>query len=338
MKRVSMWQALLRLAVIAVAYGAGWYSHSVGKPKIGGVKTRHVANNEFRLTSPLLDVELPEGVGVNYEPLPFKNRVMELVKMQIKNGQAREIAVYYRDMHDGPWFGINENKEFDPASMMKVPVMIAWLKRAEINPRVFSERLDYNFSDDLRTMQTIKPGRSVEPGLSYTVEELLSLMMNYSDNNATRLLYNSLKPEELQDVMAGMDVENHSHGDVNLVSAHGYSGLFRILYNASYLNRNMSEKALHLLSLQEFPQGISAGVPKGTVVAAKFGEATMGTPGKERQLHEFGLVYHPKHAYILGIMTQGSNLESLATVIRQISQLVYTEVDAGTFSQEDNRR
>ena len=211
---------------------------------------------------------------MNSEPLPFKRKVKELIQAQIGKGQVREVAVYYRDLHDGPWFGINEDKEFDPGSMLKVPVMVAWLKRAEANPQALSERLTYDYPEDMRVMQTIKPAQSAEPGRSYTVEELLRLMMNYSDNNATRLLYSRLKPEELGDVLDGMDVDNRTKEGANSITVHGYSGLYRILYNASYLNREMSERALQLLSLQDFPQGMVAGVPKGTVVAAKFGERT----------------------------------------------------------------
>jgi len=322
----------------ALSLSAGWLAHGWFDSHYYRSKARRVHAAGFRFTSPLLDVELPEGMGVNSEPLPFKHEVKAFVDRQIKEGHAREIAVYYRDLHDGPWFGINEDKEFDPASMMKVPVMIAWLKRAEANPKVLGQQLAYDYPDDMRIIQTVKPGRSVEPGRRYPVEELLRLMMNYSDNNATRLLYDQLKPEELGEILDGMDVVSRSQDGVNSVTVHGYSGLFRILYNASYLNRAMSEKALQLLSLQDYPQGMVAGVPKGTVVAAKFGERTSDAVRTDHQLHEFGIVYHPKHAYILGVMTRGKDPEALSGVIRQISQRVYTYVDAGTFSQEDNRR
>lgn len=317
---------------------AGWAAHGWYDSQFKVLKPRRAQLKGFRFTSPLLDIELPEGMGVNSEPMPFKQNVKDFVDKQISIGQAQHVSVYYRDLHDGPWFGINEDREFDPASLMKVPFMIAWLKRAEKNPQVLNERLSYEYTDDMRTMQDTKPGRSVEPGRSYTVEELLRLMMNYSDNNATRMLYSKLKPEELQDILDGMDVVNKVRDGANSVTAHGYSGLFRILYNAAYLNREMSERALQLLSLQDHPQGMAAGVPKGTVVAAKFGERTSGAGGKDHQLHEFGIVYHPKHTYILGVMTSGSDPEALAGVIRQVSQIVYTYVDAGTFSQEDSRR
>ena len=84
------------------------------------------------------------------------------------------IAVYFRDLHDGPWFGINEDKEFDPASMMKVPVMIAWLKRAETNPIVLNETVDLQrILTTCVHCRSSNRARSVEPGRSYVVEELL---------------------------------------------------------------------------------------------------------------------------------------------------------------------
>jgi beta-lactamase class A len=122
------------------------------------------------------------------------------------------------------------------------------------------------------------------------------------------------------------------------MTVHGYSGLFRILYNASYLNRDMSEKALKLLSLQDFPQGIVAGVPKGVVVSSKYGETAEGPSEKFKQLHEFGIVYHPKHRYIIGVMTRGNDFSLMAQVIQGVSKIVYNEVDAGTFSPDDVSR
>jgi hypothetical protein len=83
--------------------------------------------------------------------------------------------------------------------------------------------------------------------------ELLHYMLGYSDNNATFLLYHALSGKELDDVLDGMDTENHPNDTGNSISVHGYSGFFRILYNASYLNREMSEKALELLSEEDFP-------------------------------------------------------------------------------------
>lgn len=323
-----MKSAAARFAVAAVLIAIGWYSHMWYHLKFELHSHRRVALKGFRFTSPLLDVELPEGLKVNSEPIPFKYKIRSYVEQQINNGRLTDASVYYRDLMDGPWFGINEKREFDPASMMKVAVMIAWLKRAESDPKILRRTYVYDGKQDMTATQDIKPSHTILPDKAYTVDELLTFMLNYSDNNATSVLYNKLSATEINAVLNGMDITNNPHDNLNSITVHGYSGFFRILYNASYLNREMSEKALALLSLNDFSQGMVAGVPKGIAVASKFGEHDFSTGGGSKQLHEFGIVYHPKGHYILGVMTEGRDFAVQADFIREISRMVYAEVGA----------
>ena len=101
----------------------------------------------------------------------------------------------------------------------------------------------------------------------------------------------------------------------------------RILYNSSFLNKEMSEKALQLMSYQDFPIGIAAGIPTGTKLASKFGEFSDSKYPGIIQLHEFGIVYHPKGPYILGILTRGHDYNKQAGIIRTVSKEVYDLVN-----------
>jgi beta-lactamase class A len=330
MKRLIVRQGFLLLTAAILAGSAGWYAHSWYTRHYENHAERWVVSHKYEFTSPLLDVELPEGFNVDHEPLPFKYKVVAFVKEKIESRQASDISVYYRDLHDGPWFGINHKIEFNPASMMKVPVMVAWLKRAEKNPAILKRRMKYVELKNSIPEQFTKPALTLAPGQSYSIDELLRYMMNYSDNKATALLYKALSDEELGDVLDNMDINNNPHEEGNFLTIHGYSGFFRILYNAAYLNRDMSEKALQLLSLQDFPMGIAAGVPKGIKVAAKFGEIVSENKNEDIQLHEFGIVYHPKGHYILGVMTRGHDFAAQAEIIRDVSKMIYSEVDSST--------
>lgn len=324
--RIRVIYLVTALAMIAL----GWYGHYLYDQLNASHKSRRVKIITAKgLTSPLLDVELPEGFSVSNEIMPFKYKVIDLVKQLTAKPPIQTISVYYRDLAEGPWFGINEHQEFNPASMMKVPVMIAWLKRAEKNPGVLNKEYLFEGKEDMSASQVYKPAYTLESGKNYSVGTLLKYMMSYSDNNATFILYNNLSPEELNRVLDNMDITNRPNDGNNSTTVHGYSGFFRILYNASFLSREMSEKALELLTHEDFPQGIAAGVPKGVTVAAKFGEFESGIAGKGKQLHEFGIVYHPKGPYIIGIMTQGNDYARQAEAIRDISALVYREVDTG---------
>ena len=40
-------------------------------------------------------------------------------------------GIYFEDLNTGAWFGINERDEFLPASLSKIPVIVAILKKVE---------------------------------------------------------------------------------------------------------------------------------------------------------------------------------------------------------------
>src|SRR5512133_3673164 len=137
------------LLAVVVLFGGGWFAHDWYHGLYDIHAQRRVKATGFRFTSPLLDVELAEGLRIDHEPIPFEYKVKEFVQGQINSGKARQVSVYYRDLQDGPWFGINEKQEFDPASMMKVPVMIAWLRRAEKEPQVLKRTFVYDGKENM---------------------------------------------------------------------------------------------------------------------------------------------------------------------------------------------
>ena len=109
-----------------------------------------------------------------------------------------------------------------------------------------------------------------------------------------------------------------------------YTYFFRVLYNATYLNRALSEKAMDFLSKSDFSYGIETGASATVVVAHKFGERTIvDSHGAliARELHDCGIVYYPQHPYLLCIMTRGSDFDRLAAVIQDISRLAYQDRD-----------
>ena len=53
----------------------------------------------------------------------------------------------------------------------------------------------------------------------------------------------------------------------------------------------------------------------------------MGSNQEIKQLHDCGIVYYPKHPYLLCVMTRGDSFEYLDDTIRDISHLVYQEVN-----------
>ncbi len=282
----------------------------------------------YRFIDPLLECDASSDYLKNRELSNFKEEAGEIVKERLAASDANRISVYFRELHDGLSFRIGELNRFSPASLLKVPLLIAYLRMAERDPGLLQRRVKFEGGKDDSARQNFRPSRVIVPGEEYTVEELLRRMIVHSDNNASMLLRRQVDPrvlyKEYQDLgIADPKVES---GD-DTVTITEYAAFFRILFNASYISRDSSEKALALLSQSEFRGGLAAGVPPSVPVAHKFGERSFGSVG-ERQLHDCGIVYFPKHPYLLCVMSRGEDFERPARSIADVSATVYAQVAA----------
>ncbi len=278
------------------------------------------------LTNPLLECDVSKGVYTELQP--FEVKIEDYVNRQLKNTQVKDIAVYFRDLNNGPWFGVNELKDYSPASLLKVPIMLAYLRYANGDPSILEKKLtiDTVAPDDMQNIKEVKPAVPLTAGDQYSVDDLIRRMIESSDNAAAKALLDNLDQRFLNNTFTdlGMIVpEERSLED--FMSVKEYASFFRILFNASYLSKPGSEKALQYLTRSAFTEGIIAGVPVGITVAHKFGERV--TSDHLKQLHDCGIVYYPNRPYVLCIMTRGTDFDALAKTIKEISTLVYQEID-----------
>jgi beta-lactamase class A len=279
---------------------------------------------EFEFVNPLLECEhfLPAR-GAFHSSL--KARLQRYADDARRSGRVSHISVYFRQLNDGPWIGIEENHEYSPASLLKVPLMMAVFREAESNPGILTQQIPY--------VAPISPDASVHfadeqivVGRSYSVDELVERMIRYSDNEASLLLGRVLGSAAVERVTSEVGVgkpgENLSD---NVVSVREYASVFRVLFNSTYLSRPMSEKALRLLSTATFAYGLRGGLPNEVRSAHKFGERSVTDSGMQ-QLHDCGIVYAGKSPYLLCIMTQGSDHAALTGAMAYISRLVFAAV------------
>ena len=288
---------------------------------------RKISTSKF--IAPLL---LSSDSKVFYEDDHFSQTISNYIKIKIKNGSATDISFYFKDLLTGRWTGVNENERYAPASLMKVPILIAVLKQAESDTSLLHKKLYYSGEKDLNEEEYYKPQKSIVKGHSYTVEELLDYMITYSDNNATVLLLGVTPQKNLSEIFTDLGLpspEVITSGTVDYLSAKLYSRLFRVLYNSTYLQEEYSIQALKILNNIDFPNGIVSQMPKDIDVANKFGERTVYNIDKTvnyRELHDCGIVYVPKHPYLICIMTKGNDFKKLEAIIQDISEMTYKNI------------
>lgn len=295
------------------------YYHQVSHAETSKLPSE-IHETGYKHISPLLGCS--DAIGAPEQEIEKKMR--DVVNRGIKEGKITYASVYFRDLNNGPWVGINEKEEFTPASLLKVPLMITYLKVAEKFPTILDEEI--YIDDETKTLsQNIMPLRTVESGKAYRIEDLIEYMIVYSDNKAANALLGHIDAASISTIYENLGVKMPDINDSeNFMSVRDYASFFRILYNASYLNREMSEKALNILTRSQYNLGLSAGVPPQVEIAHKFGERVL-LEGK--QLHDCGIVYKKDRPYLLCIMTRGNNFIGMSETIKTISETAYTEFE-----------
>ncbi|WP_293894261.1 serine hydrolase [Flavobacterium sp.] len=253
----------------------------------------------------------------------IKQKMAAIIDRYKTTGDLTTASVYLREYAHNEWTSVNDGDKFDPGSLFKVPVLIAILRQDEINPGFLNKSIVYDQRVDAGKNVAFA-SKTIQFGQSYTVKELLSYMIKYSDNNATILLEKNLEPKILQKLFSdvGLEVPN-MYASQYLFTTREYSYFMRAIYNAAYLSIEHSEYAGELLSQSNFKEGILKGLPPGTKVAHKFGES--GNQN-DKQLHESAIVYLANKPYLLTVMTKGKDNKKLSQFIGEISQTVYTDM------------
>lgn len=318
----------LSILCILIGIGAGWGFRTITLPDVfaglGRVEREHQVSGQT-LINPLLDCSDSEFI---YRELqPFEDKITTMIRDRVKRGSLDHMSVYFRDLNNGPWMGIDEERMFSPASLLKIPIAISYFLYAQQERGVLDEELTWT--------EARKPESTgistIVPGVSYTIKDLIERMLTHSDNAATLLLTQRL-PETLllkpyEDL--GITLPSHTGGDYE-ISVRTYSKIIRVLYNASYLNRVDSEEILRMLTMSEFTEGVRAGVPRSVQVANKYGRRNHDT---YTELHDCGIVYYPGAPFLLCIMTKGRDVDRMGDAIQSVSALVYQEVLAQRTSQ-----
>jgi beta-lactamase class A len=173
----------------------------------------------------------------------------------------------------------------------------------------------------------------IEKDKEYTLKQVAEIMIQDSDNIAVLMLSKYIDQGDMISLFKSIGVPvNEEFLDVD-IRVKDFASFFRVLYNASYLNREMSELALSIFTGSTFKDGIVAGVPENVAVAHKYGERVLMQKQndtslvKEKQLHDCGIVYTKANPYILCIMTKGEDFAKQQNFIAGVSTFVYKKVN-----------
>lgn len=315
--------------VIGFFVGISFEKNKLSSFYLGYINPIRESDSSYKFIKPLLAYKIPPAT-YEKEFQEFYNNLLQFEEKQKNAGNITDLSVFLSELDQGRWIGVNENDKFTPASLMKVIIMIAYFKKSEQDINLLGKKLVYSkVIDDLTQSSPFDDSSELKIGKSYSVDELIRNVIVNSDNGAKTLLLTSIDDASIDEVYKILSVPNDTNSEYT-ISPRDYSLFFRILYSATYLNKELSEKALTLLSETNFKDGLVAGVPNKITVAHKFGEhvITGGIQVTGIELHDCGIIYYQPSPYFLCVMTRGLDLEKLKTVIAGISNLVYKEISS----------
>ena len=233
-----------KIIIISSAILASFISGIIVSPYIlssAPQSTKEIRKNfNYKFVNPLLECE-NSAISQDQNLSSLRKSIQFIIDQEINNNKISFASIYYRDLNNGPWIGINEKEYFSPASLIKVPVMIAYFKAAQNDSSILEKKIINNKNFDY-SQQNITPTQTIEVDKEYTINDLINRMIIYSDNAAYELLLDNIDNMKIYKVYQDLDVDiskaqNDPNG--NIITVSDYASFFRILFNASYLDQNM---------------------------------------------------------------------------------------------------
>lgn len=276
-----------------------------------------ISEKNYQLIKPLF---LTESTLESDEFKVIKENIVHFINKKKEEGVINSASVYIRKLNNGSWMSVNKDEFFSPGSLMKIPTLISILKDAERNPAILEKLIFFNkhFGGIPEQTQT---GEPLKEASYYKVKDLLYQMIVHSNNDATALLNQNLNFNTMKKLFNDLQLPEPDYLQPDYkINVADCSRFLRVLFDATYLNKEMSQYALELLTKSAFRDGIVKELNPAIRVAHKFGERNNNG---EQQLHEFGIIYYDDDPYLIGIMTKGQNNKILPQILSGVSGMVY---------------
>lgn len=278
--------------------------------------------NDYKLLNPSVAIVDKKNLIVDFQDL------RNSLRMKYENRNDFEVAIYFEYLPTGANITVNNDARIWPASLIKIPVAMAAVKKVEKGEWKKDQLITLLEEDKNRAFGELY---KTPTGTAFPLNRILHESLVNSDNTAHFMLLRSLSVDELEDVYKHVGLEDvlneirhlpaEQQGD-NRITAKRYTVFFRSLYNATYLNPEYSEWFLELLKNAP-KQLLSQGMPEDTLFVHKTGIRT-----GEKVWADAGIVYVPGRPYLVTVMvqqkTEGSPKEKEAVhLFKEISEEIY---------------
>ncbi|MBP7823311.1 serine hydrolase [Candidatus Gracilibacteria bacterium] len=276
----------------------------------------------FRQTYPLLDpmrfFAEPRDLLTTVQP------IREELRAIFEKEGLDSTSLYFEYINTGANISLNSDIRILPASLIKVPLAMAVMKKIE--------RGDWQLYNELVMTKEDRDAGWGDVYMKYpvgspiTIQSLLEEMLLSSDNTAYRILYRNLSLDEVRDVFISLGLDDFFDQE-GKVTAKEYTRLIRSLYTANYLTPEHSQLLLDILSRTEYDDYLGQGIPDDAFFAHKIGENESKTV-----ILDAGLVYIGNRVYLISMAIdyeqEGISRDKSLEIFERVSSLVYNYISS----------
>jgi beta-lactamase class A len=233
----------------------------------------------------------------------------------IKNLNTHEVYVY------------NEKQVVSSASLIKVPIMAEVLRQVKEGELSLKQRIVVEENDKVPYSIV----SLLEAGNSYSLKDMITLMIIQSDNTATNMLIDLAGIENVNRLLENiglddtalqrkmMDFVSRKEGKDNLTTAADMGRIFELIYKGFLIDDKFSNLMKDILKNQLYNEMTGLYMPKKVEIAHKTGDLG-GTN------HDCGIVYLDNCDYIFSILTWGAESNNISKrTVSEILRVIYEE-------------
>jgi beta-lactamase class A len=308
-----------------------FYSALPAAVAVGCVATLICLNSINYQPAPTFSFLDPGAISVREQDLLVRFQPLrEKLIAQYQNNPDFNVGLYFEYLPTGSTITVNTDLAMWPASLIKIPVALAVLKKIEDGEWQLSNELVILDEDKDASFGSLHKEPS---GTTMTIEALLRATLVDSDNTAHFVLLRNIDATELEDVFfhLGLDellqsLKNSPDSDEqdNRMTAKTYSVFFRSLFNATYLSPEKSEWCLRLIA-EGRHEYLRSGLPETVMFAHK-----TGIRANEGVWADSGIVYVPRRPYIVTVMLEKRDPSSVVT--EEQAEMLFKEISTQIYS------
>lgn len=223
---------------------------------------------------------------------------------------------YFFDLQTGFQSAAFADRQFEAASLIKLPVMAAFWAEVE------KGNLDPNQIYILENEDKVAGAGSLQTkpeGFEISYKDLVFLMGKQSDNTAYKIIRQQIGDEAIVKILLKAQM-NNTDLSTNKTTPADIGNFYQHLLKGLLINSQHKDALLDSLTNTQFEEYLPSGIPEKVEVAHKYGREV-------HVLHDAGVIW-AKRPYILVLMSEGIIDSEAEEVFPSLSRLFYNHQDS----------